>query len=252
MRVLLLTDSLGCPREETNVSDTWVDRILRKWSGKEVNFYTYCVHGLSASRIDVEYLREIQPDIIIMQIGIVDACRRALGKYEFEIVKRIPWMGNVVKKFCGKYHYVLSAVRNVHYCSRTRFFKVVSQICEESIGEVFFLKIALPGSDLVKKTYNVEKDVYAYNSIVGTIPKLKVVDPYGNRNPDTFLLSDGHHLNPLGNELLYKTVDDIIYRDVISMNGIRNNVIFCGFDEVDKNYLLTKNFTFSCWFIFEK
>lgn len=218
MRILLLTDSLGCPREETDVSDTWVDKILCKWSGKGVTFYTYCVHGLSASRIDVEYLREIQPDIIIMQIGIVDACRRALGKYEFEIVSRIPLVGNVVKKFCGKYHYLLSAVRNVHYCSRKKFYKAVNQICEESIGKVFFLKIALPGSDLVKKTYNVEKDVCAYNSIAGTIPKLKVVDPYGSRNPNAFLLSDGHHLNPLGNELLYKTVDDIISLEVGKSN----------------------------------
>ncbi len=218
MRILLLTDSLGCPRDETLVSNTWVDRILCKWSGKGAVIYTCCVHGLSASRIDVEYLREIRPDVIIMQIGIVDACRRALGKYEYEIVSRIPLIGNVAKKICGKYHYLFSTIRNVHYCSRKKFYEVVRQICEESIGKVFFLKIAAPGSGLIKKVYNVKKDVLVYNSIAETIPKLKVVDPYENRDPDTFLLSDGHHLNSLGNELLYKAVDDLISLEVKKKN----------------------------------
>ena len=39
MRVLLITDSLGCPREEIGVKDTWTDRILTKWSSKNVHFY---------------------------------------------------------------------------------------------------------------------------------------------------------------------------------------------------------------------
>lgn len=32
MIVLLITDSLGCPREEIAVYNTWIDRILSKWS----------------------------------------------------------------------------------------------------------------------------------------------------------------------------------------------------------------------------
>ncbi len=28
-RVLILTDSLGCPRNETTVEHTWTDKILR-------------------------------------------------------------------------------------------------------------------------------------------------------------------------------------------------------------------------------
>lgn len=216
MRVLLLTDSLGCPREETRVSETWTDRIMTKWSGNGLVFYTYCIHGLSVSRIHLEYLREISPDVIIMQVGVVDACRRALGKYEFEVVSRIPVVSSIVKKICGKYHYFFTVVRNVHHCSQKKFFRILNQICEESIGSVYFIKIASPGNYLKEKFFRVEKDIPIYNSIAENISKLRIVDPYGNHNPDTFLLSDGHHLNLLGNELLYKAVDDIIGLEVKS------------------------------------
>ena len=139
MRVLLLTDSLGCPREETCVSETWTDRIMTKWSGNGLVFYTYCIHGLSVSRIHLEYLREISPDVIIMQVGVVDACRRALGKYEFEVVSRIPVVSSIVKKICGKYHYFFTVVRNVHHCSQKKFFRILNQICEESIGSLLYI-----------------------------------------------------------------------------------------------------------------
>ena len=79
MRILLITDSLGCPREEIAVYDTWTDRILSKWSSGKIHFYTLCKHGLAADDIDINYVKEISPDLIIMQIGIVDACPRALG-----------------------------------------------------------------------------------------------------------------------------------------------------------------------------
>ena len=79
MRILLITDSLGCPREEIAVYDTLTDRILSKCSSGKIHFYTLCKHGLAADDIDINYEKEISPDLIIMQIGIVDACPRALG-----------------------------------------------------------------------------------------------------------------------------------------------------------------------------
>lgn len=38
-RVLILTDSLGCPRNETTVEHTWTDKILR-WN-QENYFFLY-------------------------------------------------------------------------------------------------------------------------------------------------------------------------------------------------------------------
>lgn len=209
MRVLILTDSLGCPRKETHVSETWTDRIIKKWS-KDFIIYTYCVHGLSASKINLEYIKEISPDIIIMQIGIVDACRRALRSYEEELISRIPGVRTLIRKICSKFHYQFTVIRNIHDCSIKKFNSILNSICENTEGRKYFIRIAPAGHGLVKKVYNVKKDVATYNFVSQNIKGLEILDPYGRKNPESYLLPDGHHLNSLGNEMVYKSVDKIL------------------------------------------
>ena len=210
MRILLLTDSLGCPRAETPVSNTWTDKILNKWSSQNIVFYTYCVHGLSASKIDLDYLQEISPDVIIMQIGIVDACRRALGRYEQEIISRIPGVRTIVRIICRRYHYLLTMLRNIHDCSPRKFLSILNMIQKNSAGVIYFIKIAPAGKIMLKKVFHIKKDIQTYNSIVQSVPKIKIIDPYDNKDPESLFLSDGHHLNALGNDLLFFKVNEII------------------------------------------
>lgn len=214
MRVLLLTDSLGCPRKETKVEDTWTDRIIKNWSREDVIFYTYCVHGLSASKIDLEYLDELSPDIIILQIGIVDACRRALINFEQEIVSKIPVLRTFVHFFCSKFHYQLTVVRNIHDCSVIKFYKVLCKIVNQAKGKVYFIKIAPAGEGLIKRVYHVVEDIKRYNNVTIKVKGLIKVDPYKSVNPELYLLQDGHHLNSLGNELLYRCVDSILKNEI--------------------------------------
>ena len=112
MRIVIITDSLGCPREEINVNDTWTDKILKQWSGYQSNsFYTVCSRGLSSKDVSLEYIALLKPDLIICQIGIVDACRRALSRTEQAIISRIPGLGNIVKGFCSKHHLQITKMR---------------------------------------------------------------------------------------------------------------------------------------------
>lgn len=223
MRVLLLTDSLGCPRKETEVSNTWTDRVLHTWAGEGIIFYTCCAHGLSAKSINLDYISEIAPDVIIAQFGIVDACRRALSKRELSLASRLPVLGGAIKGFCNKHHYALSRLREIHYCGLDEFQGIVERLVKRvPAAHVYFIQIAPPGKALREKSFRIEEDIARYNAAFtgeghnaefsGGEPQATLLNPYDGHKADELLLGDGHHLNPLGLELVYQCVNGALQK----------------------------------------
>lgn len=212
-RILILTDSLGCPREETSVEKTWTDKILQKWTGSNMYFYTYCKHGLEARHIDFNYIKEIQPDLIIVQLGIVDACRRAFSRKFIFIVSHIPIISKLVNAFARRFHYFLTKIKNIHSTKPKDFRNRLMQL--SNIAEnVVFISIAPPGKSLKERVYKVKTDVIEYNNIikdVATISKKKLLNPYQEiEKIDSILLNDGHHLNDIGISLVFNECDKFL------------------------------------------
>lgn len=214
-RVLLLTDSLGCPREEIPVEKTWTDQLLRQYkSCSDLYFYTYCKHGLSTSFIDFDYIKEIEPDLIICQIGIVDACRRAFPRLFVRVISVIPILSNIINFIGKRYHKNLTFLHNIHYADKSIFKKSLKTICDLS-KKTIFIAIAPPGKFLLKNTYNVAVDVNEYNEIISNTANEKdncfFLNPYLQENDnEKLLLSDGHHLNEYGNNCLFNMVSNLI------------------------------------------
>ena len=217
MRVVLLTDSLGCPREELNVKDVWTERILSDNELKKITFYTQCFYGLSSKMINQTYIRYLNPDVIICQIGIVDACRRALTKKEVSFISNIPYFRKIIHDFCSKNHYFLTKIRDIHDANCLEFGSVIknlSLICNKCI---LLIEIAPPGEFLINKTFNVEDDIRTYNNIIYSMhngENIRVTKPYNEYGIDLYndylIKNDGHHLNMLGQELVYNKVKSFL------------------------------------------
>jgi len=208
MRVLLITDSLGCPRPEIDVKHTWTNKILSKYSNK-VEVYTYCYPGLSADDININYVKFLKPDLIVLQVGVVDACRRALSRNELFVIRHIPIIKRLVGHFCKKWHYTITKIRNVHYLSEEKFKNIILKIKEETNAHMLFISIAPAGKGLTSKVYNVSGDIVKYNDAVQDIVGLKILNPY-TECVDKYILSDGHHLNIKGNLDVFCAVDAAI------------------------------------------
>lgn len=219
IRCLIITDSLGCPREQTHVENTWVDRIIKKWSGKNIFFYTYCHYGLSASDIDLCYIKRLRPDIIICQIGVVDARRRAFPLYITKYIQKFRNISRIYNWFARKYHYYLTKRHDIHYASINQYESCMREIARSAKMKYAFIKIAEPGRYLLEHTYNVKTDVTNYNKKIIHICKYVsggvYLDPYGKYKSDYYLLEeDGLHLNSNGIELLVNTVDEFINHQI--------------------------------------
>lgn len=207
MRVLIITDSLGVPRSNIPVEKTWTYQFMYRYSTQGHVFYTMTKHGLYSSQLDFEQISDINPDLVICQIGIVDCVRRTMSNFTLKVVSHIPLVRNVIHKIVKKYHYKITSVIETHRCSPDLFNKNIQKLCD-ICKNIYFIRIADAGLALKKQVYNCQSDIDRYNSILKEHGK--IIDPYNGKNADEYLLEDdGHHLNDLGNSLVYKSVCEV-------------------------------------------
>lgn len=215
MRVVIFTDSLGMPRDGVSIENTWTRLFINKYAASH-EIFTFFKRGANTNDIVQEksdFLHLFRPNLIIVQVGIVDCVRRALPLRLTYLTSRVPILSSIVRKFSSKYHYVLTKLHKSYAVELRTFEENMNNIltdCSERNIIPIVIRIAEPGAFMRNKTYNVEQDVQLYNQ------KLKLlvekfngvfVDPYRGQHSFEYVLDeDGHHLNSLGHELVFDKV----------------------------------------------
>lgn len=216
-RLVIITDSLGMPRDEILIDRTWTSKIIREF-GKYFEIYFFPKRACTTNDIAnnlVDLIVRINPDIIICQVGIVDGLRRALHKNVLSVIKRIPVLRKIIHYSINKNHYLLTRIYDIKYVRLNKFERNIERIINsnklnnENMSNYAFIKIAAPGQNLIKKVYNCANDIEVYNNKLYEISrkhKFNIIDPYKYLNTDEFLISDGFHLNEYGNDLVYNAI----------------------------------------------
>ncbi len=219
-RILIITDSLGCPRQQVPPSETWTEKFMSKYKEK-VLVYTYCVYGLRSTDIPFNWIYNLKPDIIVCQFGICDACRRACPETLLKVFERFRKIGKLYQHFASKYHFYLTKIWNMHYTDIGTFEDLVKKLCLIHKTHIAFIPIAPPGDYLIRKTYGVVSDVKEYNHIFLKFSKrynVSLLPVYDGVKADDIVISeDGHHLNEKGNESVYNAVSKYIDEQICSM-----------------------------------
>ena len=148
MRILYITDSLGAPRSYPNLirfNDTWPFITC-----KELNHLVFCekvepvyflTGGLDTKKIrkNIENQYKLyEPNLIILQIGIVDCAPRVLTQVQLAIISRLGFLGRAAHKRIDKNYSKLSQLRNIAYTNIDEF--------EENLN---CLKTSFNGTDIV-------------------------------------------------------------------------------------------------------
>jgi hypothetical protein len=209
MRVLILSDSLGLPREINNelvsFEDTYVYLLRKKYPKADI------VHlGIGgATMADIYkqslYYPVMNPDYVFIQCGIVDCAPRAFTRFESKVIRelRLKKLFNLLVKFLRRY-------RKHTYTTKRKFKKYIhltNNNFKVKTDRIFYIGI-LPGSeDYEKLLPNIKKQIKAYNNIL----KLEGVNYIGNEDfPREGILLDHHHLNVKGNEIIFNKIDNIL------------------------------------------
>ncbi|OAM92789.1 Lysophospholipase L1 [Pelosinus fermentans] len=216
MRILIVTDSLGMPRGNVDIENTWTRSFIKEYGGC-FEVFTFLKSGLTSNDVISEadqLLGLFKPDIVIFQIGIVDCVRRVLSPNVVKILSRIPIISKYTREMIRKKHYFLTKIHELKYVGTEQFvanIEKISYIAHKRGIVVAFIKIAGPGNALIESTYGVEEDIDLYNQIINMEVRKHsntiFVDPYEGQNLRDYLLEeDGYHLNAKGNELVFNSL----------------------------------------------
>lgn len=215
MKVLFLGDSLGFPRPDRSILDdqTWCHLVKKNMkSHPEFDFFFYMNGGAHTKSLLSHrkggYLAAYDPNIVILQVGIVDSASRALEERTLKFISSIPIVSQIVRKFIKKFHRQLLSIRNIHYVYPDEFRSNLQEL-KKSFGEVRFIVIPITPAtkDYIHFMPRIKENIPKYNKILNEVFPGDVINEVYERNaPEEVLLDDNHHLSELGHKLVAEMV----------------------------------------------
>lgn len=210
MRVLFLTDSLGYPRVDgagTSASDVWTYYVrdrLNDCSNKFTFFFDMRpFRDTTSLLLDVRnHCLSYFPDVIVLQVGIVDCYPRSLKKAEFQILTRIPLLNRLTKLIVKRFYKSIVKNRNIAYVSLVDFEKNLKCLKELFGASKFIvLPIGEPCSKYRQKNPLIEYRVKKYNAIQKKLfGEDYKEDLYKECDLERAYLADHHHLSKYGHQ----------------------------------------------------
>jgi lysophospholipase L1-like esterase len=204
VRILILSDSLPLPRvkpESCFYEDTWPELI------RQANIiHQVSIGGATSSDLyrQCPYHVSFNPDVVIIQVGIVDCSPRFLTKTEQEVIKKIPVLGKELIRLMNKRW--IRRTRSLTY-TRIQLFKnnIQSMIQYFKNSRCIVIGILPSNSQYEHQLPGATKNINLYNKVLEEVGasfiSLKDIPKHG-------VMTDHHHLNSVG----HKYISDEILR----------------------------------------
>jgi lysophospholipase L1-like esterase len=223
IKISVIADSLTLPRKEDNdvilYENTWPYLLERKINNNigesiVINF------GMRERTTDEltdyeiqEYVKFIEPDIVIMQVGVVDAMPRVISRKEKKILKSI-FIPSHLRKFIienrkkNRQEITLKDPLKKVYVRPDKFKDNILQFIKKIKDynndiSVILIPILVDSFFFEEKSPGSESNLNIYNNILIEISKTTnqhFLDiPETDVNKSSFFCKDGYHLGILGN-----------------------------------------------------
>ena len=211
-RVLIIGDSLALPRahpEHVRYDETWPEKL--KKTGKFDIVQLSLGGGTIVDLFEqTSYYKHYNPEIVIIQSGIVDCAPRALTQLEL----RFLLSNKLSRLFLSRLLPVnfLRAHRKITFVNKNKFGEFYKNVILQFKGSKYILIGILPiSSDYEKLVKGISKNQVEYNNIIKSLA-LKFKGNYVNTDlmPIDGIMTDFHHLNSFGHTWIFTTVVDAI------------------------------------------
>lgn len=208
MNILFLTDSLGYAREGIQAKNLWTYRTaeLFKHSNDRV-FFDLKPYRDTSTLIDEldNHIKSYHPDIIFLQVGIVDAYPRSLSKNEFAVISRVPLLNKIVHSLIKRFYYHIVKMRNMTYVGKNQFKNNLKSLTNKfSKTKFLVIPIAPPNEEYIKKNPLIDENVSQYNNIFSEVFGDNFLnDLYLGADLEKLFMDDNHHLSELGHEHIF-------------------------------------------------
>lgn len=215
MKIVLCNgDSLGMPRESILFKDTWFFKLSNNLSKESFYFINnFRRANTSDGLASKDFLENYNPNIVIVQLGIVDCAPRLYNSNStfIKVINRSP------THFKNFFWHVSKKVKKRSYKNAEvtfdRFRQNIKNFIErcEVIGveKCIFIKIQIPGKTMVNKNPKIIESIMKYNSVYDEMEKIhgfvKVINPLC-KGIDEFYIADGYHVNETGFHVVYESL----------------------------------------------
>jgi hypothetical protein len=215
MRILVLTDSLSLPRNYSTGTVKWEDiyvSLLRKAYPDQEFIHV----GIGAATIkdlhsQLNYYQNINPNIVILQTGIVDCAPRALGVLEQQIVFRLR-LFRLFKPFTK----ILRRLRKISYTNPDEFVNTLTRIKERFPGVTVYSLGILPAcSEYENKVPGISKNIHYYNELLSANTEFINVSDISY----DFITEDHHHLNEKGHQFIFQKLSSVLEKNNVRKIG---------------------------------
>ncbi|MGB3947100.1 MAG: SGNH/GDSL hydrolase family protein [Bacteroidia bacterium] len=207
-----MADSLPLAREKPEpvfYEETWPSLLKKK--GHEV--LQICIGGATSNDLlrQVSYHKNFLPDVVIVQVGIVDCAPRHFTQFEILLLRKIPFFGKIALRFFNKPY--IRKIRQISYVSPDRFRQNLIDIQTNFNGiKMLFIGIIPADGKYEKILPGINKSINKYNQILIELFGDKFIDM--SCLPENSIMSDFHHLNKVGHKALVEKIIEKV--DILS------------------------------------
>ena len=222
LKVLCIGDSLALPGHGNRFEDTWFYKLQEHFTSYVFASYfkraTTMLVLVSEGGGDAKFpkgsdcLEFHQPDVVIIQLGIVDCAPRYLKKSSIinKIIERMP---SKLKSFS---YFLIKKLtkRSIKKAELSpdqfhHYLEVYLNRCKKNnVKKVILINICSPDETVKQKSPDLIYAIDLYNKIIEEVSAeynfTSVVNPLNSNEIDIY--EDGYHPNPKGNNLVYNAL----------------------------------------------
>lgn len=219
-KILVLTDSLSLPRakpETLELQETWPSLLENGHSGKLIRV---AIGGATVTELYNQatvYYKSIQPDILIVQSGIVDCVPRGYSKLELQLIRKTNIGRHLFFKMIGTDR--MRRLRKVNYTPLKLFQKTADQLYDHFVNtRIIWVGIAPATADYEKQLPGITESIKRYNEVLKKMQeegKIEFVDTA--LMPQSGLMSDHHHLNREGHAWVAERLKELLQKEKLAI-----------------------------------
>lgn len=226
-RIVIIGDSIVMPRLENDVAYelTYAYRLKQLLPDCEVISRARRSNDTQKQTCRQAIYDDIEvflPNIVILQLGIVDCAPRLFGKLQSLALNVLPnILSSRIIRLCSKYRYILTKRFPKVYVPYPAFKKNLNTLfiqLEKQKCIVVCVSIASTSEENRKKSYNFDENIRKYNRVLKNYCSnynAHYLDFYSATRTENFLLDDGIHINIKGHEFLSKEISQIIQNESV-------------------------------------
>lgn len=223
-KIYCIGDSLAIPHHKVSYENTWIFKFQSIF--RELHYISYLKRGLTTEVLTTEggtpeglgqfppgsaCLEYYKPDIIILQLGIVDCAPRLFkrGSIESKALSKLPKL--VREIYISTIKKIRKSSEKRAYVQPKEFEYNISNYLERchtnNVEKIIIIAIPIPDKRMIAKNSNIANSVNKYNNIYTKIAKkhsnVSIIHPLDYRLYDFEMSYDGYHPNNKGHDLIF-------------------------------------------------